>query len=134
MMGLEQLTKEQYFSDLVDGNNEQGPSVIMSADENEESTVSDDRSASESEEGSPAQESPPSHSIPSESSLHPFRSPLPPLLFNLTYCDLFSEDVLPSDVDEAKLKKELAEEDMLDVWDIVRSRKYEEKLWKTHCY
>ena len=123
-MGLEQLTKEQYFSDLVDDNDEEGSSEKMSADEDEESTVSDDRSASESEEGSPGQESPPSHPIP---------SPLHPLLFNLTYYDLFSEDVLPYDVDEAKVKKELAEEDILDVLDIVRSKKYEENLWKTHC-
>jgi hypothetical protein len=123
-MRLDQLSKERYFADVLEDAEE------MSVDE--ESTVSDEHSAFESEE---APESLPSHSTGSGSSLHPFLPPQPPLsyLSNLTYWDLFSEsDILSTDVDEAGLTKELADEDILDVLDIVQSKEYENSLWKTH--
>lgn len=118
-MELDRLTKEQYFSDLVgDGDNEEGFSEEMSADE--ESTIADDHSALE-------RDSSDSEFLPSESSF-----PSPPPLSNLIYCDLLEGDILSSDVDEVKETKELAEEDILDFLDIVQSKKYEKNLWKTH--
>jgi len=113
-MKLDRLTKEQYFSDLG-GDNEEGPT--------EEMTLSDGHSAFKSEWDSSAAES-----LPSEFSPHPLS-----YLSNLIYCDLLEGDISSSDVDEVKVTKELAEEDILDVLDMVQSKKYEKNLWKTHC-
>jgi len=115
-MELDRLTKERYFSDLLlAADNEEDSHEEMSVDE--ESTTSDDPAESEEDGLEP---------LHSDSSLAPFP-------FNLTYCNSFSEtEISSTDIDEDALTKELTEEDILDVLDIVQSMEYEKELWKTH--
>lgn len=126
-MGLHRLSKEQYFSDIVVGGGyEEDLSEEMSVDE--DSVASGEQSIFGSEKDTSVLESLPAHSTPSDSSLPPHHS----YLSNLIYLDSFFDDILSSDVDEAEFTKELAEEDILDVLDVMKSQEHEKTLWKTH--
>jgi len=116
-MGLDQLKKERYFSSFLENEDDDSNEILVAHESAEQS------SAGSEEDTSP--ESLPTHS---ESSFSP------PIPSYLTYCDLFSEgDCVLSDVDEAALTRELAEEDILDVLDTMQSKHYEKNLWRTHC-
>lgn len=112
-MGLDQLRKERYFSSFLE------------SDDDDSNEIAQESAEQSSEEDTSTSESPPTHS---ESSFSPH------IPSYLTYCDLFSDgDSVLSDVDEAALTRELAEEEILDVLDTMRSKHYEKNLWKTHC-
>jgi hypothetical protein len=96
-MGLDHLSKERYFSNVLEGADDEDPGEEMSVDEG--SILESENEASTLE------------ALPS----------------------LSEGGVLSSDDDEDALTKELAEEDILDVLDIMRSREYEKNLWKTNC-
>lgn len=118
VMGLDQQRRERYFSSVLENDDDDSSEMLVAHESAEQSSAG-------SEEDTSALESLPTHS---ESSLSP------PIPSYLTYCDLFSEgDCVLSDVDEAALTRELAEEDILDILDTMRSKHHEKNLWKTHC-
>jgi len=121
-MGFENLTKKAYFKQLL---RDQTSFEELSMDENEAGgpPEADHGNVSESEDQ-------PDHNIMVDRLLPVFTSSPQHVisLFSAEYEDDIS--LMSPDTDEDSLRKELEEEEQLDLVDEAAMRQYESKLWK----
>ncbi|SRR6266545_1339337 len=129
-LGLDELTKENYFAELMARVDEEGSPAEISMDEESDAASVNEELEEKSPEG-------PGQSV----QIQPDRSwvPFPPsslsYFLNFTYCRSPDEDdIMTSDFDEAALERELEEEERLNSEDKKTSKQYERNLWKAHAH